>query len=205
MKVGNIFPGRIEPSATVGGCIEIFENAWPDSEQTIKDIESEALDPLSDWKWKKAEIHNRGIQDYRTNYDLGITHLAEDYNNSFAKKMHNQFYFLLLAATIPYAERYDIDEMYHERYNLLKYSSGQEYKAHKDGGGGLNRTLSAICYLNSDYEGGELEFVNFGIKIKPEPGMLILFPSNYAYSHIAHPIISGTKYAIVTWIRDHDF
>jgi predicted 2-oxoglutarate/Fe(II)-dependent dioxygenase YbiX len=34
--------------------------------------------------------------------------------------------------------------------------------------------------------------------------MLILFPSNYAYSHIAHPVTSGTKYAMVTWIRDRE-
>ena len=33
-------------------------------------------------------------------------------------------------------------------------------------------------------------------------GMVILFPSNYAYRHIAHPVTSGTKYAIVTWIKD---
>jgi hypothetical protein len=34
--------------------------------------------------------------------------------------------------------------------------------------------------------------------------MLILFPSNYAYSHIAHPITNGTKYAMVTWIKDRE-
>jgi predicted 2-oxoglutarate/Fe(II)-dependent dioxygenase YbiX len=57
-------------------------------------------------------------------------------------------------------------------------------------------------YLNDDYEGGEVEFVNFGIKIKPQPGMLLLFPSTYPYAHIAHPVTSGVKYAIVTWIHD---
>jgi predicted 2-oxoglutarate/Fe(II)-dependent dioxygenase YbiX len=66
------------------------------------------------------------------------------------------------------------------------------------------RSVSAICYLNNDYEGGELEFPHFNLTIKPEPGMLILFPSNFAYAHIAHPIISGTKYALVTWLRDRD-
>jgi len=66
----------------------------------------------------------------------------------------------------------------------------------------MGRSISALCYLNSDYEGGEIEFVNFGVKIKPESGMMILFPSNYAYMHIAHPVISGIKYALVTWIRD---
>jgi predicted 2-oxoglutarate/Fe(II)-dependent dioxygenase YbiX len=66
----------------------------------------------------------------------------------------------------------------------------------------MARCVSALCYLNDDYEGGELEFTNFNVKIKPLPGMLILFPSNYAYRHVAHPIKSGTKYSLVTWIRD---
>ena len=43
---------------------------------------------------------------------------------------------------------------------------------------------------------------NFSIKIKPSPGMLAIFPANYAYSHIAHPVKTGTKYAIVTWLHD---
>jgi predicted 2-oxoglutarate/Fe(II)-dependent dioxygenase YbiX len=109
---------------------------------------------------------------------------------------------LLLAATIPYARKHDIDELYHEGYNMLRYSTGQEYKAHADGGTGLGRAISAIVYLNDDYEGGEVEFVNFGVKIKPKPGMLLLFPSTYPYTHVAHPVKDGIKYAIVTWIHD---
>jgi predicted 2-oxoglutarate/Fe(II)-dependent dioxygenase YbiX len=62
--------------------------------------------------------------------------------------------------------------------------------------------LSPILYLNDDYTGGEIEFVHHGITIKPSPGMLVLFPANYAYSHIAHPVKTGTKYAIVTWLHD---
>jgi predicted 2-oxoglutarate/Fe(II)-dependent dioxygenase YbiX len=112
-------------------------------------------------------------------------------------------YFLLAASLAPYIDKYQISgEFMHEYYNVLKYSSGQKYDAHYDGSTADGRSISAIVYLNDEYIGGEIEFVNFGIKIKPEPGMLILFPSNYAYKHIAHPIVDGTKYAIVTWIKD---
>ena len=119
------------------------------------------------------------------------------------KDIHNQLYFMLLAATIPYSEKFGIQEpLYHEAYNMLKYRTGQEYKSHYDGGTRMGRAVSAICYLNDDYVGGEIEFPLHKIKIKPEAGMLILFPSNYAYQHVAHPIISGTKYALVTWLHD---
>jgi predicted 2-oxoglutarate/Fe(II)-dependent dioxygenase YbiX len=114
-------------------------------------------------------------------------------------------YLLLLATSIPYAIKHDIDELHHEDYNILKYSDSQKCDAHADSNTALGRAVSAIVYLNGDYEGGEVEFVNFGIKIKPKPGMLLLFPSNYPYKHIAHPVTSGTKYAIVTWLHDRPF
>lgn len=204
-QVNGLFPGELYPDTTVAGCIDIFENVWPDPIATIKSIEEESLRPGSGINWSRATTIGRGInQDQRTNYHLGITSSAEESGNIIAENIHNQMYLLLLSSTIPYARKHQISTMYHEPYNMLRYEGGQEYKAHADGETSTGRSISAICYLNNDYEGGEVEFVNFGIKIKPEPGMLILFPSNYAYSHIAHPVTEGVKYAMVTWIRDRE-
>lgn len=202
-QVNGIFPGDLYPDATLGGCIDVFENAWPNPIETIQMIEDEALKPDSGVSWTRATTIGHGTnQSSRTNYHLGITSSAQESNNAVAQNIHNQMYLLLLASTIPYAQKYGVEEMYHEPYSMLRYRSGQEYKAHSDGSTEIGRSISAIVYLNNDYEGGEIEFVNFGIKIKPETGMLILFPSNYAYSHIAHPVTDGTKYALVTWIKD---
>lgn len=202
--INGLFPGEIYPDATVGGCIDIYENVWPDPELTIKMLEDSCADPESGISWMRAETIGEGInQNARTNYNLNVTHMSEATGNQVAANIHNQFYTMLLAAVGPYAKKYGIKEaFYHEHYSVLRYRSGQEYHAHYDGGTNIGRCISAICYLNSDYEGGEIEFINFGVKIKPEPGMLILFPSNYAYTHIAHPVTDGTKYAIVTWIKD---
>jgi predicted 2-oxoglutarate/Fe(II)-dependent dioxygenase YbiX len=201
--VNGIFPGELYPSATVGGCIDIYENAWPDPQGTIDAIEEECGIKDSGVSWSKAETVGKGLnQKIRTNYNLGVTHAATYANNSVAQNIHNQMYLLLTASTEIYAEKHDIPMLVHESYNMLRYSGGQEYKAHADGFTESGRCVSAIIYLNNDYEGGEVEFVNFGIKIKPEPGMLLLFPSNYAYRHIAHPVTSGTKYALVTWLKD---
>jgi predicted 2-oxoglutarate/Fe(II)-dependent dioxygenase YbiX len=111
---------------------------------------------------------------------------------------------MLFSTTSYYSKQFvDNDSIYFvEPFNILKYQTGQEYKAHFDGGTYTRRSISSILYLNDEYTGGELEFVNYNIKIKPSPGMLVLFPSNYAYSHIAHPVKTGTKYAIVTWLHD---
>jgi hypothetical protein len=203
IQVNGLFPGELYPDATVGGCIDIYENAWPNPEKTIELLEKECSNPESGISWHRASTIGAGTnQNIRTNYHLGVTYSAKETGNGLAQNIHNQFYLLLLAATIPYAKKHDIDDLYHEDYNILRYKTGQEYKPHADGTTSTGRSVSAICYWNNDYEGGELEFVNFGVKIKPEPGMLILFPSNYAYTHVAHPVTNGTKYAIVTWIKD---
>jgi len=203
ISVNGLFPGELLPDATVGGCIDIFENAWPNPKETIDLLENECANPESGLSWHRATTMDRGIsQNHRTNYDLGITFAAQETGNALAQNIHNQMYILLLAATIPYARKHHVEEMYHENYNILRYRTGQEYKPHADGTTRDGRAISAICYLNNDYEGGEVEFTNFGVKIKPEPGMLLLFPSNYPYVHVAHPVTSGTKYAIVTWIHD---
>lgn len=207
MLVNNIFAGRLTPSATVGGCIDIFEKVWPDPEITIARMEQTCSDINSGVGWSRAGTVGQGHkQTARTNLGLGITVSGEGSDNQTMKDMHNQMYFLLVAATLPYTERYEMHEyLYHEPYQALKYRPGEFYKAHYDGGTESGRSISAVIYLNDDYEGGEIEFPNFKIKLKPEKGMLILFPSNYAYRHIAHPVLSGTKYSLVTWIHDRPF
>jgi predicted 2-oxoglutarate/Fe(II)-dependent dioxygenase YbiX len=48
-----------------------------------------------------------------------------------------------------------------------------------------------VYYPNDDYEGGELDFIHFGVKIKPRAGQLFLFPSGYSYEHKVHPVTGG--------------
>jgi predicted 2-oxoglutarate/Fe(II)-dependent dioxygenase YbiX len=202
--VNGLFPGIIVPDTTVAGCIDIFENVWPGAAATIESLEHECSNPDSGAYWQRAETVGDGInQQVRTNKVLHITYLANVANNPLLQNIHNQFNIILLATTIEYAQRYNIrDRLYHEEYSLLKYEEGQEYKAHFDDGPTTNRIISAILYLNDDFEGGEIEFIHMGIKIKPQAGMLIVFPSSYPYTHVAHPVTKGKKYALVTWIKD---
>jgi hypothetical protein len=207
LMINGLYPGELMPDATVAGCIDIFENIWPNPQETINAVEQECLKTDSGVYWERAGTVGSGaFQNLRTNLLLNISHSASVFNNPLMQNIHNQLYTSLLATTNPYAHRYGIqDQFFHEGYSMLKYRSGEEYKAHYDGGTMSGRAVSALVYLNSDYEGGEIEFPHFGIKIKPEAGMMLLFPSNFAYRHIAHPIRSGTKYSLVTWIRDQPY
>jgi predicted 2-oxoglutarate/Fe(II)-dependent dioxygenase YbiX len=204
MFINNLFVGELQPDAIVGGCIAIYENAWPDPETTILRIENEVANIESGVGWGRAGTIGDGHrQKARTNLGMTITNSAEGVNNQVMQDIHNQFYFLLLASTIPYAQKFNINEnFYHEPYQALKYRDGEGYNEHYDGGTDIGRSISAVVYLNDTYQGGHIEFPNFNVKLKPEKGMLILFPSNYAYRHIAHVVEEGTKYSLVTWIHD---
>ena len=203
--INGLFPGELTPNTTVAGSVDIFENIWPTPHNTIQMAEQACADSNSGAYWERAGTIGLGaFQNARTNSLLPVTHLAKITGNSILQNIHNQFQMMLMASIIPYSERYHIQEtLYPEPFSLLKYQTGEEYKAHYDGGhSSVPRIVSAIGYLNDDFEGGELEFPNFKIKIKPQAGMLILFPSNFSYAHIAHPVTKGTKYAMVTWMRD---
>lgn len=88
---------------------------------------------------------------------------------------------------------------------LLKYEEGNFYKPHVDGGVGFNRTLSAILFLNNDYEGGELSFKNIQtekeehVNLKGKPGDLVIWPSNFHYPHGVMPVQKGRRYTVVAW------
>jgi Rps23 Pro-64 3,4-dihydroxylase Tpa1-like proline 4-hydroxylase len=204
MKINGLYLNDREPDAIVAGCVAIYENMWPNPQSYINAVEQECMNPNSGVYWTRAGTIGAGpYQNARTNKLLSVTELAEVANNRVLQDMNNIFYTMILGASNSYARKYEMYEnFFHEGYNLLRYDGGEEYKAHYDGGTEIGRSISAICYLNDNYEGGELEFVNFRVKIKPQAGMLVLFPSNYAYKHVAHPVINGSKYAMVTWIKD---
>lgn len=89
---------------------------------------------------------------------------------------------------------------YWESFNFVKYGPGQHFQIHSDHGYSYICVLSSVGYLNDDYEGGELFFDKFNLKIKPKAGDLYLFPSSFLFSHQAMPVKEGTKYSIVTML-----
>lgn len=90
-----------------------------------------------------------------------------------------------------------------ESMGLLRYESDGFLPAHQDQGIS-SRVLSAVSYLNSDYDGGEIEFINSGVKIKPPAGSIIFFPSNFLYVHEVHKMNSGVRYALPYWFHNRE-
>jgi hypothetical protein len=195
----------LEASVIHAPCIVEWENVWQHPDKIIDEIESTVENSKSIFFEDATVTRLDGTVEkatHRTNTSLWLERAA--FQDDFFRNLNNDFFLTLLAASQWYRTKYDIHENFEhiEGYNLLRYQAGEEFKAHYDGGISSGRSISPIIYLNDDYEGGELEFVNFGIKIKPKAGSLYIFPATFPYAHIAHPVTKGTKYAIVTWLHE---
>jgi hypothetical protein len=84
---------------------------------------------------------------------------------------------------------------------LLRYDGGGHLPPHQDHGIS-SRVLSAVMYLNDNYDGGEIEFRQSGVKIKPEAGSIVFFPSNFLYVHEVFEVTDGSRYAMPHWYHN---
>jgi Rps23 Pro-64 3,4-dihydroxylase Tpa1-like proline 4-hydroxylase len=90
--------------------------------------------------------------------------------------------------------------------NLLKYPEGHYYKPHVDYSLSTPRNLSVIINLNDDYVGGELYFTSQDMQdiykiYELKKGDTVIFPSNFLFPHGIMPMVQGTRYSIITWIK----
>ena len=88
-------------------------------------------------------------------------------------------------------------------YAVQRTKSGEYYHWHVDSGSHQfsDRQLVAIWYLNDiEGPGGETEFLNQAVKIKPETGKLILFPPFWTHEHRGVKLQKSVKYIATTWV-----
>ncbi len=108
--------------------------------------------------------------------------------------------------------------------HVVRYEVGGEYKLHHDffhlgedyteemmkyGG---QREATFLIYLNDNFEGGETDFPKFKLTIKPKTGNAIIWNNvtedkklDKKSIHAGLPVINGSKYILVIWIRESAF
>ncbi|MBO0600695.1 2OG-Fe(II) oxygenase [Sporosarcina sp. E16_3] len=101
-----------------------------------------------------------------------------------------------------------------EGLQILKYTPGQEYKAHYDFFSSTskvannNRISTLIMYLNDVEQGGETFFPKLNLSVTPQKGMAVYF--EYFYNdedlnqltlHGGAPVIAGEKWVATQWMR----
>ena len=157
--------------------------------------------------WRDATVgFNDKMKDYRDCQDIKLDNflnpkgpLEVEMTNIWKDLYNDQ-----IGPVDTYCAAHNIDMKYWELMNFIKYSPGHHFQEHADHGYSYVATVSLVGYPNDNYEGGGLYFPKINLEIKPEAGDLYIFPSTYLFSHIARPVLSGTKYSIVTMLDYND-
>lgn len=101
----------------------------------------------------------------------------------------------ITSASNHYAEDHKINIGKLMPLSISKYSIGKSMGPHVDDyNNGDDPNISVVLYLNDDYTGGEINFPEQNVTIKPEAGSIVIFPSVEPYYHQSLPVTSGTKY-----------
>ncbi len=98
-----------------------------------------------------------------------------------------------------------------EAIQILRYKSGQQYRPHFDfvRASENQRVLTALVWLNDDYDGGETAFIKTGLSVRGRKGDCLIFRNalpdrtvDPLSEHAGLPVIRGTKFLASRWIRE---
>lgn len=186
-------------------CIWVYKDVF-DATGFIEKLEKEAEKSWAYLSWQQSSTGdgaNQAVSEYRSSLEI---RLDAFYNGDIVEDLVDmktefteEIYPKIDECIWDYRRAFDLNLMADSGLTILKYIAGGEYHIHHDHSPMNERVLSMVACLGNADEGGELEFNNFDLTIKLEKNSLVLFPSNFPYTHIAHPVISGTKYSLVTW------
>lgn len=103
-----------------------------------------------------------------------------------------------------------------EPLTILRYGPGQQYRPHHDAYGQEDpqaaRHVTALVWLNDEYEGGETHFPVLGLKVRGAIGDMLIFhnltPDLQPDPRLVHaglPVIRGEKWMASRWIRNRPY
>jgi len=71
--------------------------------------------------------------------------------------------------------------------------------AHHDDADYKDYNFAALYYINDNYHGGQINFINLNKTIKPKSNSLLIFPGHETYTHEVKTIINGHRYTSSLW------
>lgn len=67
-----------------------------------------------------------------------------------------------------------------------------------------SRHLAFMTYLNTVEDAGETEWYHQKLKIKPDKGLTVIWPTDWTYTHRGIPSYTETKYIMTGWFNFMD-
>lgn len=185
--------------------LNVYQNVFSleDSKRYINILESN-LDGSKKYKWSEAQVTQAAVPIKKARDCVDFKYKQEnlgprDEYNSQLLDLHEEIYQKLKLCIDDYCRYWGMNITYYEAFNFVKYEGeGKHFRIHADHGPAYNCTVSAVIYINDDYEGGDLYFPRLDNLIyKPKAGDIAVFPSNFIYEHASLEMKSGTKYCVV--------
>jgi prolyl 4-hydroxylase len=178
-------------------------------ENFISDEDSDKLIQISEEKlYKMGVLGNRPNNNYRV-ADGAWLNDSDEVVKNLRKKI---------------ADIVKLPTNHMEGTHIVRYKEGGEYKVHHDFfhlntdyhdsqvARGGQRILTALIYLNDNFKGGETEFPKLETVVQPKKNKLVIWKNlkdngelDYDSLHAGLPVIEGTKYICVIWIREKPF
>ncbi len=147
--------------------------------------------------------------DIKDSVDMPIAPLELLSDNSELFKSYFEHLFLFYGDYIkqwPFLEDL-FDSLEIGSFNLQRYMPGQHFKkVHTERAGlsSLHRLFAFMTYLNDVEEGGATCFSHYGLEIKPQKGLTLLWPAEWTHAHCGNPVVRGSKYIITGWLNFHE-
>jgi predicted 2-oxoglutarate/Fe(II)-dependent dioxygenase YbiX len=182
--------------------INLYKNVFTKNEgANIIDKLENTINDKNSFSWSSAQVNDKeDINDLRNCLDLKYRrdHLGKllEFNQDLFD-IHKKVEDSLDKCLRDYESMWHLQMNYKEAFNFVKYLPGKYFKIHGDHGPYYSCTISAVVYLNDNYTGGEIDFPRHNIKIKPDAGDIVLFPSNFVYEHASCEVFDGIKYSVV--------
>ena len=175
--------------------IHIYSNIWENSSEFLNKIETAEY-----WENPRAGSRPWVREDY---LDEETGKRSSTCWISYDKQIEDG----LEEVVDSYLYHWNLDPQSRESFRISKFAGTNEFFGmHSDDSFATPRTVSMVYYPNDDYIGGELEFIHFGVKIKPKANQLFIFPSGYSYEHKVHPITGGNpRTTIVSFFNEITF
>ena len=177
-------------------------------------IENNSLcDELIELFENNKEIQSKGVSS-KGNYDpkikksTDITFDPKDLEN-IKYKILKTYFKNLHECYLDYQEKWPFikstfSNVQIDRFNIQKYSPGGHFsKLHSERTSldTIHRLFAWMTYLNDVDESATTNFDHYGIKIKPETGKTLIWPSEWTHAHTGEVLNNGNKYIITGWMH----
>lgn len=202
--VGDRVRNRLEADPMVQRLPAEHAEVWAVGE-FLSAEECQRLMTLIDQTAVPSQILDHGYNEvWRTSYSGDV-----DPHDSFVKMVERRIDDLL-----------GLPHEWGETMQGQRYAPGQEFREHMDwfwtkapyfkteAKRGGQRSITAMIYLNEVEEGGETAFLNLGLSIPPQRGVLLAWNNasldgslNQFTLHAGMPVVKGTKYIVTKWYR----